>query len=88
MIANCAAMDVTQGSMGKSLPGIEAFTVRKTEDGKIEAVEGPHVQGELALRPGWPSMFRAYWNEPGRYRTCFANWRHFYARDKLNGLCN
>ena len=30
------------------------------------------MQGELALRPGWPSMFRAYWNEPERYRKCFA----------------
>ena len=27
---------------------------------------------ELALRPGWPSMFRGYWGEPGRYRKCFA----------------
>jgi acetyl-CoA synthetase len=30
------------------------------------------VEGELALRPGWPSMFRAYWNEPARYQKCFA----------------
>ena len=73
MIANYAAMDVRPGSMGKPLPGIEAFIVRKTEDGKIEAVEEPDAQGELALRPGWPSMFRAYWNEPERYRKCFAD---------------
>ena len=32
----------------------------------------PDVQGELALRPGWPAMFREYWNEPERYRRCFA----------------
>jgi hypothetical protein len=44
MIANYAAIDVTQGSTGKSFPGIEASTVRKTGDGKIEAVEGPRVQ--------------------------------------------
>jgi len=72
MIANYAAMDVRPGSMGKPLPGIEAFIVRKTEDGKIEAIEEPDAQGELALRPGWPSMFRAYLNEPERYRKCFA----------------
>jgi acetyl-CoA synthetase len=30
------------------------------------------VQGELALRPGWPSMFRGYWHEEERYRKCFA----------------
>jgi acetyl-CoA synthetase len=28
--------------------------------------------GELALRPGWPSMFRGYLNEPERYNKCFA----------------
>ena len=27
--------------------------------------------GELALRPGWPSMMRAYLNEEERYRKCF-----------------
>ncbi|MCI0392784.1 MAG: acetate--CoA ligase [Acidobacteria bacterium] len=73
MIANYASMDIRPGSMGKPLPGIEAFIVRKTEDGKIEAIEEPDSQGELALWPGWPSMFRAYWNEPERYRKCFAD---------------
>ena len=29
--------------------------------------------GELALRPGWPSMFRGYLNEPEHYRKCFAD---------------
>jgi acetyl-CoA synthetase len=28
--------------------------------------------GELALRSGWPSMFRGYLNEEERYRRCFA----------------
>ena len=27
--------------------------------------------GELALRPGWPSMMRAYLHEEERYRKCF-----------------
>ena len=31
----------------------------------------PGVEGELALRPGWPSMFRGYLNEEQRYRKCF-----------------
>jgi acetyl-CoA synthetase len=30
------------------------------------------VTGELALRPGWPSMFRGYLGEEERYRACFA----------------
>jgi acetyl-CoA synthetase len=73
MIANYASMDIRPGSMGKPLPGIEAGIVRKTEDGKIEEITEPGAQGELALRPGWPSMFRAYLNEPDRYRKCFAS---------------
>jgi acetyl-CoA synthetase len=72
MIANYPAMDVRPGSMGRPLPGIEAGIVRKTEDGSIEEIREPGVQGELALRPGWPSMFRGYWNEPERYNKCFA----------------
>jgi acetyl-CoA synthetase len=72
MIANFAALDIRPGSMGRPLPGVEAAIVRKAGDGRVEVVEEADVQGELALRPGWPSMFRAYWEEPERYRKCFA----------------
>lgn len=72
MIANYAAMDVRPGSMGRPLPGIDAAIVHKTEAGEVEVVREPDRQGELALRPGWPSMFRGYWNEPERYTKCFA----------------
>jgi acetyl-CoA synthetase len=72
MIANFAAMNIRPGSMGRPLPGIEAAIVRRTVDDGVEAIEEPDVEGELALRPGWPSMFRGYWNEPERYKRCFA----------------
>ncbi len=71
MIANCAALEVRPGSMGLPLPGVDAAIVRRGPDGAIEEL-GPDQQGELALRPGWPSMFRAYLNEEARYRKCFA----------------
>jgi acetyl-CoA synthetase len=71
MIANFAALEVRPGSMGLPLPGIDAAIVRRGADGAIEEC-GPDVEGELALRPGWPSMFRAYLNEPARYAKCFA----------------
>ena len=71
MIANCAALEVRPGSMGLPLPGIDAAIVRRGPDGAIEEL-GPDQEGELALRPGWPSMFRAYLNEEERYRKCFA----------------
>jgi acetyl-CoA synthetase len=72
MIANLASMDIRPGSMGRPLPGVEAAIVRRTPDGGVEVVEQPDVEGELALRPGWPSMFRAYWKNPERYAKCFA----------------
>ncbi len=72
MIANTPAMDIKPGSMGKPLPGIDAFVVRKRDDGTIEEVREPDVEGELALRRGWPSMFRGYLNQEDRYRKCFA----------------
>jgi acetyl-CoA synthetase len=72
MIANYAAMDIRPGSMGKPLPGIEAAIVRVDEDGVVTLIDSPEEQGELALKAGWPSMFRGYLNEPERYRKCFA----------------
>jgi len=71
MIANYLAMDIRPGSMGRPLPGIEAGIVRRVGDAAVEEVTEPGVEGELALRPGWPSMFRGYLNEEARYRKCF-----------------
>ena len=73
MIANYAAMDIRPGSMGRPLPGVSAAIVRQGDDGRVLEVTDPGVQGELALRPGWPSMFRGYWGEEERYRKCFAD---------------
>jgi acetyl-CoA synthetase len=72
MIANFAAMDIRPGSMGRPLPGIEAAIVRRATDGIVTEIKEPDVQGELALRPGWPSMFRGYLGDEERYRKCFA----------------
>lgn len=71
MIANYASMDIRPGSMGKPLPGIDAAIVRAQDDGSVRVIDHPEEQGELALRPGWPSMFRGYWREEERYRKCF-----------------
>ena len=72
MIANFVSAEVRPGSMGRPLPGIDAAIVEQQADGSVKLIEEPGVQGELALKPGWPSMFRAYWNEPERYKKCFA----------------
>ncbi len=70
MIANFAAMDVKPGSMGRPLPGISATIVGR-HDGGVSEIDKPMTSGELALRPGWPSMMRAYLGEEERYRKCF-----------------
>jgi acetyl-CoA synthetase len=70
MIANFAGMDVKPGSMGKPIPGIEAAIV--AVDGEnVAVIDQPATTGQLALRPGWPSMFRSYLNEEARYAACF-----------------
>ena len=76
MVANTIAADIRPGSMGRPLPGVEAAVLRRGPSGVVEhagAVEelGPGLEGELALRPGWPSMFRGYLHEDERYRRCF-----------------
>ena len=72
MVANYAACDIRPGSMGRPLPGIEAAIVRRSESG-IEVVTAPDTEGELALKPGWPSMFRGYLHDDARYAKCFAD---------------
>ncbi|MFN3147946.1 MAG: hypothetical protein ACE368_23295 [Paracoccaceae bacterium] len=57
--------------MGLPLPGITAGIVEKTEDGLRELPVGE--VGELALRPGWPSMMREYLHQPDRYAKAFAD---------------
>ena len=71
MISNYPSMEIRPGSMGKPLPGVEAAIVRRSSDGSVETIVRPDEEGELALQPGWPSMFRGYLHEPERYNKCF-----------------
>jgi acetyl-CoA synthetase len=73
MIANTPAFDIKPGSMGRPLPGVDACVVRHNNDGTISVIDEPDVEGELALRPGWPSMFRGYLHQQDRYRKCFSD---------------
>jgi acetyl-CoA synthetase len=72
MIANTIDMDIKPGSMGKPLPGVEACIVRRAEDGSVHVIDTPDTDGELALRAGWPGMFRGYLNQEARYQKCFS----------------
>jgi acetyl-CoA synthetase len=72
MIANTAAQDIKPGSMGRALPGVAARLVRRRAGHPVELVESAEAEGELALEMGWPSMFRAYLDQPARYGECFS----------------
>jgi acetyl-CoA synthetase len=58
--------------LGRPLPGIDAGIVQHHRDGTVDTIMQPEIEGELALRPGWPSMFRGYLHDEERYRKCFA----------------
>ena len=73
MIANTPAFDIKPGSMGRPLPGVDAYIVRHNDDGTSTVIDEPGVEGELALKPGWPSMFRGYLHAEERYRKCFTD---------------
>jgi acetyl-CoA synthetase len=73
MLANYAACEVRPGSMGLACPGVEARIVRRRADGGVDLIDSPDEVGEIALRPGWPSMFRGYLDDEARYRACFVD---------------
>jgi acetyl-CoA synthetase len=73
MISNFLSMDVKPGSMGRPVPGIGAGIVEHFEGGGIHEIAEPMAMGELALRPGWPSMMRSYLHEEARYKKCFVD---------------
>jgi len=72
MIANLISQTIRPGSMGRPLPGIEAGIVRLNDDGSATEITEPGKEGELALKPGWPSMFRAYLHNEEKYDKSFA----------------
>jgi acetyl-CoA synthetase len=73
IISNYIDMDIKAGSMGKPLPGIEVALVQRKKEGGIEKLSSPGSKGEIAIRAGWPAMFRGYLGEEERYRKCFVD---------------
>ena len=64
---------------GRPVPGVWPPSSRRgTTGGRRWSTDtcgccDPDEVGELALRPGWPSMFRAYLDDPDRYARAFAD---------------
>jgi len=66
MVANYRCMKVKPGSMGKPVPGIRAGIV---DDKGRELKTG--MQGNLAFKPSWPSMFKTVWKNRKKYNEYF-----------------
>lgn len=67
LIANYQIQDIKPGSMGRPLPGVNPTIL--SDDYKTELPPGE--EGHLAIRPGWPSMFRTYWKKEEMYDSRF-----------------
>jgi acetyl-CoA synthetase len=68
MIANYPALPIKPGSMGKPMPGITPAVI--DDEGNVVP---PNTEGDLAVKPGWPSMFRTYWKNEELYNSRFRN---------------
>jgi acetyl-CoA synthetase len=83
VITNLPGMPVKPGSMGRPFPGITATVV---DPKTFKPIEHPGTVGLIALRPGWPSMFRTYWNNRATYEGKFKNgWYICGDRASLDG---
>ena len=70
VITNYPDMPIKPGSMGKAFPGIIATVV---DPKTFEPITKVGTVGLIALKPGWPSMIRTYWNNPEVYNSKFKN---------------
>jgi acetyl-CoA synthetase len=70
MITNFPGMKIKPGSMGKAFPGITATVI---DSETYEPFDGPGKIGLIAIKPGWPSMMRTYWNNEETYKNKFKN---------------
>jgi acetyl-CoA synthetase len=79
MVATVPGDPVRPGSMGRPLPGIEVGLLARDERGELRRdadgapvlVTEPDAEGELAIRPGWPSMFHGYLKNEERTAKAF-----------------
>jgi acetyl-CoA synthetase len=70
VISNYPGMKIKPGSMGKSFPGMTATVLNPKT---FEPITTAGTVGLIGLKPGWPSMFRAYWNNQQTYDGKFKN---------------
>lgn len=67
-IANYPSLKIKPGSMGKPFPGITAEIV--DDQGKVLPI---NMEGNLALKPNFPSLMIKIWRRPKKYKSYFLN---------------
>lgn len=68
MIGNYPTMDIKIGAMGKPFMGIHSAIVDE------KGIEVPNkTEGNIAMKPGWPSMMKWVWNNDEKYKSYFEN---------------
>lgn len=67
-IANFPSLDIKPGSMGKPIPGVTAEII--DDNGNPLPV---NKEGNLALKPNFPSLMMKIWRRPTKYKSYFLN---------------
>lgn len=97
IICNYRCSKIKLGSIGRPFPGIETAII--DDDGNELP---PNRVGNLAIKAGWPAMFRDVWNAPEKYAEYFkhkpwfisgdAAYRdeegYYYFQGRVDGLIN
>jgi acetyl-CoA synthetase len=71
MISNLISQTIRPGSMGRPLPGIEAGIIHQNDDGTVTEITEANKEGDLAIKVGFPSLFRAYLHADEKYKKSF-----------------
>lgn len=67
-ISNYPSMDIKIGSMGKPIPGVIAGII----DDKGNELSA-NKEGNLVLRPNFPSLMKTIWRRPKKFKSYFLN---------------
>jgi acetyl-CoA synthetase len=70
VITNVPGMPIKAGSMGRPFAGIEAAVL---DPKTYEPITEPGRVGLIGLRPDFPALMRAYWNNPSAFQAKFHN---------------
>lgn len=72
MIVNTPTENIKPGSMGHPLPWIQAAIL--DDDGNPVP---PNTEGNLCVKPPWPSIMRTVWQNQEKYQSYFKNGWYF-----------